>query len=138
MTEHEHDHYHHIGDVDGDVDVSERVHPRHGAHHHRTRKCERQALKRLGGPVQVANIESRVESAYAVSACSYNMMSRFQTLVSISTCAATAGDQPDDDAKVPGCAAAPAALGAVFQSFSRAAASVSGGLVACRAPDAGR
>ena len=36
------------------------------------------------------SIKTRVESAHGFSALSYNMMERFRTLLSISTCAATA------------------------------------------------
>jgi hypothetical protein len=45
----------------------------------------------LGGAVQDDSMKPRVESAYGFSTRSCNMMDRFQTLLSISTCAATAG-----------------------------------------------
>jgi len=50
--------------------------------------------KALGRAVQVDGIKTRFESAYGFSAGRNNMMNRFQTLLSRSTCAATAGRQP--------------------------------------------
>jgi hypothetical protein len=48
-------------------------------------------VSRLGMAVQVDPIKPRVETAYFFSASSFNLMNRFQTLLSISTCAATPG-----------------------------------------------
>ena len=41
--------------------------------------------------MQVDSITARVEIAYGLSACSYDSINRFQTMLSTSTCAATPG-----------------------------------------------
>ena len=57
--------------------------------------------RELGRAAQVDCINTRVENAYGLSACSYNMMTRFETLLSNPTCAATARGPRAGERSVP-------------------------------------